>query len=137
MDKTLNFEPKMRVRLDRWLWAARFCKTRAIAKAVATAGKVHINGVRARPSRAVSIGDRMTITKGEAKFEIVVSALATRRGPATTAMSLYEESEQSIARREELRAKRSLERSKFSERVGRPDKRARKKIIQFTRKRGE
>jgi ribosome-associated heat shock protein Hsp15 len=135
LDETLNSETKLRVRLDRWLWAARFCKTRAIAKAVVTGGKVHVNGVRARPSRAISIGDRMTITNGEVQFEIVVSGLSTRRGPAATAVSLYEESEQSISRREELRTQKNLERSKLSQRVGRPDKHARRKIIRFTRKR--
>ena len=135
-DKKLGSESKQRVRLDRWLWAARFCKTRAIAKAVVTGGKVQVNGVRARPSRGVSIGDRMTITKGEVQFEIMVSGLSTRRGPATDAVSLYEESEQSISRREELRVQKSLERSKISQRVGRPDKHARQKIIRFTRKRG-
>lgn len=134
--KKLNSESKLRVRLDRWLWAARFFKTRAIAKAVVTGGKVQLNGVRARPSRGVSIGDRLTITKGEEQYEIVVSGLSTRRGSATVAVSLYEESAQSIARREELRVQRSLEHSKLSQRVGRPDKHGRQKIIRFTRKRG-
>jgi ribosome-associated heat shock protein Hsp15 len=124
------------VRLDRWLWAARFCKTRAIAKAVVTGGKVQVNDVRARPSRGVNIGDRMTITKGEEQFEIVVCELSTRRGPASAAAALYEESAQSMSRREELRVQRSLEQSKISQRVGRPDKHARQKIIRFTRKRG-
>ncbi|MGI9264486.1 MAG: RNA-binding S4 domain-containing protein [Gammaproteobacteria bacterium] len=132
---TLKSKTKKSVRLDRWLWAARFCKTRAIAKAVVTGGRVHVNGVRARPSRGVHIGDQMIVSRGEEQFDIVVSGLSTRRGPAAEAATLYQESEQSLDRREKLREQKRLERASLPERVGRPDKRDRKKIVRFTRKR--
>jgi ribosome-associated heat shock protein Hsp15 len=77
----------------------------------------------------------MTVSKSDMQFDIVVSGLSTRRGPATEAATLYQESEQSISRRAKILEQRSLERSRLTERVGRPDKHDRKKIIRFTRKR--
>jgi ribosome-associated heat shock protein Hsp15 len=79
------------VRLDRWLWAARFYKSRSLAQAACAGGKVDVNGQAAKPSRTVRVGDRLHLTVGEWRRELVVSALAERRGPATAARALYED----------------------------------------------
>ena len=122
------------VRLDKWLWAARFFKTRALAKEAVVGGKVHLNGLRAKPARDVRPGDRLQITRGPERFEIRITGLSERRGSAKTAVTLYEESQDSIARRARDREERALRR-----RVApvppakRPDKRSRRRIIRFTR----
>ncbi len=95
-----------RVRLDKWLWAARFFKTRGLATDAIKGGKVEINGQRAKPARAVTVGDRLAVRKGPVAFEITVDALSERRGPAREAEKLYTESEASRARREEEAAMR-------------------------------
>jgi ribosome-associated heat shock protein Hsp15 len=79
------------VRLDRWLWAARFYKSRSLAQAACAGGKVDVNGQAAKPSRAVRVGDRLRLTVGEWRRELVVRALAERRGPAGEARALYED----------------------------------------------
>ncbi|MGH8363797.1 MAG: RNA-binding S4 domain-containing protein, partial [Gammaproteobacteria bacterium] len=94
------------MRLDKWLWAARFFKTRALATTAVSGGKVHVNGARAKPSHEPCIGDRLTITRGAERCEIIVQALAGRRGPAHEAQKLYEETAASLetrARHAELR----------------------------------
>ncbi len=83
--------PPDSVRLDRWLWAARFYKTRSLAQAACQGGKVDVNGEAAKPSRAVRVGDRLRLTLGEWRREAVVRALGERRGPATEARALYED----------------------------------------------
>jgi ribosome-associated heat shock protein Hsp15 len=87
------------VRLDKWLWAARFFKTRALASAAISGGKVHVDGARTKPARAIGIGDRLRITKGAFSYDIVVCALSEQRGPASVAQTLYSETEESKARR--------------------------------------
>jgi ribosome-associated heat shock protein Hsp15 len=79
------------VRLDRWLWAARFYKTRSLAHAACEGGKVDVNGQAAKPSRAVRVGDCLHLSRGERRRELVVTALSERRGPATEARALYED----------------------------------------------
>jgi ribosome-associated heat shock protein Hsp15 len=79
------------VRVDRWLWAARFYKTRSLAHAACEGGKVDVNGQAARPSRSVRTGDRLRITLGEWRRELVVRAVGERRGPAPEARTLYED----------------------------------------------
>lgn len=79
------------VRLDRWLWAARFYKSRGLAQEACTGGKVDVNGQAAKPSRGVHPGDRVRITQGEWRRELVVKALSERRGPAAEAQALYED----------------------------------------------
>lgn len=79
------------VRLDKWLWAARFCKTRSLAQAACEGGKVDVNGQAAKPSRAVRPGDRIRMTVGEWRRELVVTALSDRRGPGAQARALYED----------------------------------------------
>ncbi|MBM9520493.1 RNA-binding protein [Desulforhopalus vacuolatus] len=122
------------VRIDKWLWAARFFKTRSLATKAVAGGKVHLNGNRVKAARAVEPGDTMTITIGTAEYHISVLALSERRGPATMARQLYEESEESSRAREEQREMRRMAGAGISQSAGRPDKRNRRKIREFIRK---
>ena len=88
-----------RLRIDKWLWAARFFKTRSIAKTAIEGGKVHIDGQRVKVSREIGVGDIVVIKQGWDEKEIEVTALSDRRGPASEAQQLYAETERSIARR--------------------------------------
>jgi ribosome-associated heat shock protein Hsp15 len=97
------------VRIDKWLWAARFFKTRALASDAVKGGKVDANGDTAKPSKAVKPGDRLQITVGQNRIELIVQATAEKRGPASVAQGLYEETEQSIARREKLAMQRKAQ----------------------------
>jgi len=124
------------VRLDKWLWAARFFKTRGLAQEAIAGGKVHVNGQRAKPARTVRVGDRIDITRGEYRFEIAVDGLSDRRGPASAAAGLYTESAASAARRATIAEEKALQRRAAPvPPAGRPDKRSRRHIIRFTRKR--
>jgi ribosome-associated heat shock protein Hsp15 len=116
------------VRLDLWLWAARFYKTRALAKHAIETGKVDVGGQRAKPSRSVRIGDALVVARGEERFEIEVVALSDARGPASIAQTLYRESDASKLAREQARAMRAAERSGFRAPETKPDKRARRLI---------
>jgi len=119
------------VRLDRWLWAARYYKTRSLAKQAIDGGKVHLNGQRSKPSRAVHIGDEVSVSKGTEKFQLTVLQLAEKRGPATVAQKLYQELEESIKKRTETAEMRKIQhRSEYASN-GKPDKRQRRKIHQF------
>ena len=95
-------EPLAELRLDKWLWAARFFKTRAAATAAIGGGKVHVNGQRVKPARTVRPGDRLEILRGEARYAVVVQALNDQRRPAAEAAGLYEETPESLAKREAL-----------------------------------
>lgn len=101
-------EPDDRLRIDKWLWAARFFKTRSLAHDAIELGRVrlwneHMDGERIKPAREVHVGDRLSIEMRDVRIEIVVVALSAQRGPATVARTLYEESAESIARRERSR----------------------------------
>ncbi|MDR3089691.1 MAG: RNA-binding protein [Desulfobulbaceae bacterium] len=125
------------VRLDKWLWAARFFKTRSLATQAIDGGKAHLNGRRVKPSRAVNIGDRLTIRLGVDVYEISVAAIASRRGPASVARLLYEESAESVAKRLQNREMRRLAADTFGHEAPgakRPNKKDRRKIIAFVRK---
>lgn len=124
-----------RVRIDKWLWAARFFKTRPLATEAVTGGKVYVNGARAKPGRAVAVGDHLSIRRGPYIFDIVVHGLAGRRGPAALAASLYEESAESRENRARLAADLQGERTLRAEQRGRPDKRERRTLIRFLRRR--
>ena len=125
----------MAIRIDRWLWAARFFKTRALAQAAIRGGHVQLNGVRVKPSRELKVGDSLSITRGVERFDVEVLGLSEKRGPAKVATELYDEDPASIARREAEREERRLQRQLVTGPERRPDKRARRKIIRFTRKR--
>lgn len=122
------------VRLDKWLWAARFYKTRALATTAVGAGHVHVNGVRPKPSRLVQIGDVIELRKGAYRFTLTVRSLAQRRGPAPEARALYTEHEESIRAREALAAERRLHADAGPAPERRPDKRSRRHIIRFRRR---
>ncbi len=120
--------PLAAVRLDIWLWAARFFKTRSLAKQAVENGKVDVGGQRAKPSRTVRVGDALNIARGEERFEVEVLALSEQRGPAGVASTLYAESEHSRMLREQTRAQRAAERNGYRAPVHKPDKRARRLI---------
>ena len=116
------------VRLDLWLWAARFFKTRALAKHAIDTGKVEIGGQRAKPSRGVRVGDLLVVQRLEELFEVEVLALSDVRGPASVAQTLYRESGASRQAREQARAQRAAERAGYHPPETKPDKRARRLI---------
>jgi ribosome-associated heat shock protein Hsp15 len=120
-------------RLDKWLWAARFYKTRSLAVEAISGGKVHLNGQRIKPSRTVRVDDTLTISKPPYEFEIVVQGLNLQRRPASEAQMLYQETEDSIEKREILREQIKNEPLGFRQHKGRPSKRDRRNIIRFTR----
>lgn len=116
------------LRVDRWLWAARLVKTRGLAAEAVKAGRVQINGQRIKPSRDVAPGDRLEMSLGEARIAVIVSATSTRRGPASEAALLYEETAESRERRERLAAQRRVE-GRWNARGGpRPTKRDRRRF---------
>ncbi len=125
---------KEKVRVDKWLWAARFFKTRGLASRAVSGGHVQLNGGRIKPSRPVQIGDRLRVKRGVEVFTVDVLALSSRRGPATVARTLYEETEESQVLREAEQEQRRLVRAPASRPERRPDKRDRRKIRQFLRK---
>src|SRR5690606_18846546 len=116
------------VRLDLWLWAARFYKTRSLARQAVETGKVEVDGQRAKPARALRGGESLRVERAGEIFEATVLALSDTRGPASVARTLWSESEASRARREELRAQRAAERAGYRAPEHKPDKRARRLI---------
>ncbi len=120
----------MGVRVDKWLWAARFFKTRAKAKEAIDGGKVDINGTRAKPSKELQVGDELSITQGWDEKVVVVDGLSDRRGSATIAQTLYSETEDSISRREMIAEQRRAAGGQVRS-EGRPSKKDRRQIHQF------
>ena len=94
------------VRIDKWLWAARFYKTRSLATDAVAGGHVHVNGTRVKPAKEVHVGDRVEIRIGTTRWTVVVAGLSEKRGPARVAQALYEETEESRAERERLALQR-------------------------------
>lgn len=121
-------ETQAGIRLDLWLWAARFYKTRALAKHAIETGKIDVGGQRAKPSRSVRIGDALIVQRGEERFEVEIAGLSDVRGPASIAQTLYRESEASKLVREQARATRAAERAGYRAPETKPDKRARRLI---------
>jgi ribosome-associated heat shock protein Hsp15 len=117
-----------RVRIDKWLWAARFFKTRSLATEAVTGGHVHVNGERVKPARDVKVGDRLEVRRGQTRFTVVVKALADRRGPATAAAELYDETPESIAGRAPRRDERRLATPIGADLSERPTKRDRRRL---------
>jgi ribosome-associated heat shock protein Hsp15 len=120
-------------RLDKWLWAARFYKTRSLAVEAINGGKVHLNNNRVKPSRTIKLEDTISISKPPYEFVISVLGLSNKRGPATEAQKLYQESAESQQKRELLREQIKNEPLGFRHDKGRPSKRDRRHIIKFTR----
>jgi ribosome-associated heat shock protein Hsp15 len=120
------------VRVDKWLWAARFFKTRSLATEAVDGGKVKVNGQRAKPAKEVRIGDAVEVHVGECVWELSVKALADRRGSTEVARSLYEENEASQARRQAQIAARKVYVEPAAELQGRPTKKDRRAMRRFT-----
>ena len=123
-----------KVRIDKWLWASRFFRTRALARDAIKGGKVHIDGVRVKPGRSLSVGDSLTVRRGEDEYTITVDDTGDRRLSATLAQEKYTEDPESKARREAAAEQRKLDHQARQDRVRRPDKRQRREIIRFTKK---
>jgi ribosome-associated heat shock protein Hsp15 len=118
-----------RTRVDKWLWAARFYKTRALAVEAIAGGKVQVNGERVKRAKPLQVGDEIRIRQGPYEHQIVVRALSARRGPAAQAAELYEEKPESRAAREQLALQLKTLHSMFvPERGGRPTKKDRREI---------
>ena len=124
----------LRVRLDKWLWAARFFKTRALAAEEADRGRVQVNGANAKPAREVRIGDRIRLRQGVVERTVDVLALSSVRGPAPVAQALYAETAESTAARERAAAARRLAPEPAeSQEQGRPTKRDRRRLADWQR----
>jgi len=125
-------EPADHLRIDKWLWAARFFKTRSLAAQAIDSGRVRLNESRVKPAKQVKPGDEIVVHIGEAEWVIVVRALSSRRGPAEQARQLYDEREESKARRQAMaEARKQLPEPAFGLR-GRPTKRDRRMMKRFT-----
>jgi len=119
------------VRLDKWLWAARFFKTRKDSVEAINGGKVHLNGVRIKPSRNVQINDQLVITRNNEKYLVTVVALNDKRRPAREAQRLYEESENSIQARETEREIRRMNNASVAMPATKPNKKQRRQMEKF------
>ena len=122
------------IRLDKWLWAARFFKTRPLATEAVNGGKVHLQGHRVKASRPVKLGDCFEIQRGFERFEVIVTGLSERRGSAADAQRLYRETEAGQARRAAEAEKRKLAALSRPRSESRPDKKQRRQIHRFTGK---
>jgi len=126
----MNEKDDDKVRLDKWLWAARFYKTRALAKAAIEGGKVHCRGERCKPSKEPKVGEELVVRTGFDERTVIVRALSAVRRGAPEAQALYEETAESLVRREEATAQRKAG-ALGLETSGRPSKKQRRQILQF------
>ena len=133
MSKQTNTTSTSGVRLDKWLWAARFYKTRSIAKEMIDGGKVHYQGLRVKPSKEVALNATIRLRQGEHEKTVIVTEISDKRGSATRASELYQETAESITEREQTAEQRKLQHASAGKTVteGRPSKKQRRKIIQF------
>jgi len=122
------------VRIDKWLWAARFFKTRSLAAQAASGGHVALNGNKVKPARVVQVGDMLEIRQGFFDYTVRILTLSEHRGPAAVARTLYEETEASQAKREQVQAERKALNMQGNQPDRRPDKHERRKIRQFLKK---
>ena len=129
-----GFDPDASIRLDKWLWAARFFKTRQLAVEAINGGKVQVNGQRTKPGKTVQAGARLVVHKGSLEWELTVKGISKQRRPASEASLLYEESENSRLRRQELVRVRRESGDSMQDAKGRPNKRDRRMIQRFVRK---
>ena len=124
------------IRIDKWLWAARFFKTRSLAAEAVSGGKIDINGARAKPSRIVRAGDKICVRRGPYEWIVVVRNVSRLRGPERQAQLLYDETAESTQRRQAIMAQLKLERPAEFDAPGRPTKRDRRAIARFTKRDG-
>lgn len=120
-------------RLDKWLWATRFFKTRALAAEAINGGKVHLNGDRVKPARNVKVGDQLSVTRGQFEFQITVEGLNKHRRPANEAQMLYKESQESMEKRESLAESLKILNANMPHSEKRPSKKQRRQIVRFKR----
>lgn len=131
----LSMNESDKVRLDKWLWAARFFKTRSMATDAIEGGHVHLNGDKVKPARTVKIGDRLRILAAHGEFDVEVVALADKRGPAELARALYAETEESVQKRAQLAEEKALApQFEHPDVRGRPTKKWRRQLHCFERK---
>ena len=116
------------VRIDKWLWAARFFKTRGLASTAVLGGRVHLNGERVKASKHVAAGDTLEVTKGMERWTVTVTALADKRGSASVAQTLYAETAESRAKREQHALERRFARAPGDDLGARPTKQARRRL---------
>ena len=132
-DSTTKSSSLQKVRLDKWLWAARFYRTRSLAKQAIEGGKVHFSGSRVKTSKEISVGDELTIRQGSAtamtEKTVVVKDLSVQRGNATLAQNLYEETEESLKRREYFAEQRKL--ANLARPDTKPNKKQRRDLPRF------
>jgi ribosome-associated heat shock protein Hsp15 len=121
------------LRVDKWLWAARFFKTRSLASDAVSGGKVKVNGATTKPARDIRIGDRLEIANSETRWEVSVLALSDKRGPAPEARLLYEETPDSLTARETARTSRKFVQDPAADIHGRPTKRDRRQMDRYGR----
>lgn len=119
------------VRIDRWLWAARFFKTRSLAKAAVEGGKVHLEKSRVKPSKEVQAGQQLEIRRGDTVQVVTIDVLSEQRGPATVAQTLYTETPESIEQRELRKSVRRMERAGLNIPSNKPDKKDRRALARF------
>ena len=134
MPRPVNPDPSLqpRVRVDKWLWAARFFKTRSLAADAVAAGKVEVNGERVKPAKLLQLGDEVRVRLGPYEHVVHVRGVSERRGPASVAVTLYEESAASVAARAKLAEQLRMAPAAFVyEEKGRPTKRDRREIDRF------
>ena len=128
MSKLINDSSNTGVRLDLWLWAARFFKTRALAKHAIEGGKVEVDARPGKPATVLRAGELLRIARAEERFEVLVLALSAQRGSASIAQTLYRETEPSRIAREAERERRRMEATGYRAPLKKPDKRARRLI---------
>lgn len=119
------------VRIDRWLWAARFFKTRSLAKAAVEGGKVHLESSRVKPSKEVQVGQQLEIRRGDTIQVVIIETLSEQRGSATVAQTLYTETPESIEQREVRKSVRRMERAGLNIPSSKPDKKNRRALAQL------
>jgi ribosome-associated heat shock protein Hsp15 len=119
------------VRLDKWLWAARFYKTRSLATDAVDGAKVRLNGATVKPAREIKVGDRLALRVGEENWEVIVQGLNEQRRPAPEARLLYQETDESIRNRAQATDLRKLAPTPAPDHKGRPTKRDRRQLIRF------
>lgn len=120
------------MRIDKWLWSARFFKTRSQAAQAVDSGRVQLNGERCKPAKEIRVSDALRIRSGEIEWQVLVRALSDKRGPASVAQTLYEETAEGRAQREEQAALRKLSKEPAREIKGRPTKRDRRRLAELS-----
>lgn len=119
------------VRLDKWLWAARFYKTRALAREMIQSGKVHYNGQRSKPGKLVEPEAELRLRQGSDQRTVIIQVISDQRGSANEALQLYTETQQSIEKRQEIALTRKINMLTLPHSQGRPDKKMRREWIKF------